>query len=517
MPMQLFDKLKEVVASVLPIPIIVLLLHFTITPLPNGILGQFIIGTFLLILGMGIFMVGADIGMLPMGEMMGSELIKTQKIWLIALFGFLIGSMVTIAEPDLQVLASQVSNVNPDVIKPLLVAAVSIGVGIFVVLGMLRIIFGISISKLLVISYIILLILAAFTSKNFLPIAFDSGGVTTGPLSTPFILALGVGVAAVKGGKNSAEDSFGLLALASTGPIFTVVILGLLFRNSSSSGTFTTETLSQVNNLKELLLSFIKSVPIHIKEVILALLPMIIIFIIFKIFYLKMSKKQLFKIIIGIIYTFVGLVIFLTGVNVGFLPAGTYLGGQIASLHYNWVLIPIGAIIGFCLVAAEPAVHVLNSEVEDVSGGYISKRSMLITLSIGVSISVGLAMIRILTGLNIWWFLAPGYIIALILSFFTPNMFTAIAFDSGGVASGTMTAAFISPFTIGACQVLGGNILTNAFGVVAMVAMTPLIGIQLLGLIYKIKTKQAESLENEEIEQLLREEDSESFLAIDIE
>lgn len=479
----LLGKVKESLTSVLPITIIVLLLHVTIAPLPGGILALFLVGSLLLILGMGLFTLGADIAMMPMGERIGSQLTQSRKLWLLILVSFLIGVIITVAEPDLQVLARQVPAV-PDMV---LILAVALGVGFFLVLALLRIVFGLHLSWMLVLFYGVVFGLAAFTSEEFVTVAFDSGGVTTGPITVPFILALGVGVAAVRGGHSSHNDSFGLVALSSVGPILAVLIMGM-FYDSSASG-YGAEIPGDLASVSELIARFAHGFPEYFRNVGIALLPILAFFLIFQVFWLKLPVSQLIKMMIGLLYTYVGLAVFLTAVNVGFMPAGHYLGAALASLPYKWVLLPVGMVVGFFIVTAEPAVHVLNKQVEEVSGGAITRRAMLMGLSIGVSISLGLAMVRVLTGLSIWWVLVPGYLLSLALTFFVPPIYTAIAFDSGGVASGPMTATFLLPLSMGACEALGGNLLTDAFGIVAMVAMTPLITIQILGLFSEWKNR----------------------------
>lgn len=491
----LVEKIKESISSVLPISIIVIILHFTLAPLPKGLLMLFGIGAVMLIFGMGLFTLGADMSMMPMGERIGAELTKSRKLLVLIIISFLMGFMITVAEPDLTVLAGQV----PSIPNPVIIGTVALGVGIFLVIAILRIVFQIKLSYLLIIFYTVIFILAYFTPVDFVPVAFDSGGVTTGPITVPFIMALGLGVAAVRGGKSAHDDSFGLVALCSVGPILSVLLLGMLY---NSSGSYTDVVITNVNNIGEAFNVFFSSFPHYFKEVAVALSPIVIAFIVFQIIFLKLPKSQLIKMSVGVIYTYVGLVIFLTGVNVGFLPAGNFIGNSLGSLNNNWVLIPTGMVMGFFIVAAEPAVHVLNKQVEDVTGGAISKRSMLISLSLGVAVSIGIAMIRVLTGISIWYFIVPGYLIALILTFFVSPIFTGIAFDSGGVASGPMTATFMLPFSMGAAEAAGGNILTDAFGLVAMVAMTPLITIQILGVVYKIKLKLSENIEEEIIEEV---------------
>lgn len=476
--------MREVITSVLPIGALVTILALTIARIDTILLVQFWIGAILLIFGLAIFLMGADIGMQPMGEFIGSSLTRSRSLWFISLSAFILGAVITVAEPDLQVLASQVNEVSGGLVgRYLLIGCVSVGVGIFLVVAMLRIIFHIRLSTLLIILYGIVFIVAGFTSPDFLAVAFDSGGVTTGPMTVPFILALGVGVSAVRGGKSAEDDSFGLVALSSVGPIASVLIMGIVYRNAQT-------TAPEMKVPEEgLLLPFLHAMPEVLSEVALALTPLLVIFIIFQLVRLKMPKKRFRKILTGLLYTCVGLTLFLVGVNAGLMPAGYELGIVMGKLEYNWILIPVGILTGFSIVFAEPAVRVLNAEVERVTGGHIKRRSMLFTLSIGVALGVGLSMLRIvLGGISLWWYIIPGYLLALILSRFVPQVFVGIAFDSGGVASGPMTATFLLALCLGAAQVTGADVLRDAFGVVAMVAMMPLLAIQFLGLIYKINT-----------------------------
>jgi len=470
--------------------------------MPKGLFMLFSIGAMMLIFGMGLFTLGADMSMMPMGERIGAELTKSRKLLLLVTISFLMGFMITVAEPDLQVLAGQVPSIPDNII----IGTVALGVGIFLVLAILRIVFQIKLSHILILFYGIIFVLAYFTPNDFVPVAFDSGGVTTGPITVPFIMALGLGVAAVRGGKSSHDDSFGLVALCSVGPILAVLVLGLIY---NSSGSYTEVVITEVNSLREAFGAFLLAFPEYFSHVAVALLPIVIAFIIFQVIFLKLPKSQLIKMTVGVIYTYVGLVIFLTGVNIGFLPAGNFIGSALGALDNNWVLIPIGMVMGFFIVAAEPAVHVLNKQVEDVTGGAISKRSMLISLSLGVAVSIGISMIRVLKGVSIWYFIVPGYAIAIILTFFVTPIFTGIAFDSGGVASGPMTATFMLPFAMGAADAAGSNILTDAFGLVAMVAMTPLITIQILGVVYNMKTNKNKIIE-QEIQEIIEESDIDS-------
>ena len=482
----LLEKLKESLGAVLPIIGIVLVLCFSIAPIPNSVLMTFVVGAVLLIIGMMFFTLGAEMAMTPMGERIGTKLTNTRKISVVIVLCFILGFIITISEPDLQVLAEQV----PSIANYTLIIAVATGVGIFLVAAVLRMLFGIPLAHMLLILYPIIFILASIVPQDFLTVAFDSGGVTTGPMTVPFIMALGIGFSAVRSDKHAENDSFGLVALCSVGPILAVLLLGLLYHPEESG--YEQTMIVKTDNSVEMWQLFQEGLPYYMKEMLISLLPIILFFFIFQIVSLHLHKKTLVKIIIGIIYTYIGLVLFLTGVNVGFMPAGNYLGQVIAGLSYPWIIVPIGMLIGYFIVKAEPAVYVLTEQVEELTSGAISAKAMGMSLSIGVAFSLGLAMVRVLTGISILWFLLPGYAVALGLTFFVPKIFTAIAFDSGGVASGPMTATFLLPFSMGACEALGGNVVTDAFGVVAMVAMTPLITIQILGLIYQIQEQMKE-------------------------
>lgn len=478
---KLIEKLTESAKSILPIVLIVLALHFTVARMPTGTLALFLTGAVLLTAGMSVFTLGSDMATMPMGEAIGLTLTKSKKIWKMLLGCFVLGFAVTIAEPDLQVLTKQVPAV-PDMA---LVASVAAGVGIFLVLALLRILLKIRLANLFVAFYALVFAVAALAAPDFLAVGFDSGGVTTGPITVPFILALGAGVSSVRGGQTEEEDSFGLCALCSIGPVLTVLLLGIFFDSSGSGYAF--ETADTVDGVRELLVLYKDGFLLFLREVVLALLPVAVIFGVLQAVRLKLPKTRLIKIGIGLVYTVIGLAVFLTGVNIGFMPAGTFLGGAIASLPYRWILIPISMAIGFFITAAEPAIYLLNRQVEEITSGAISRKMMMAGLSVGISIGLALSMVRIMTGASIWLFLFPGYALALALSFFVPEIFTAIAFDSGGVAAGTMAAAFLLPFAMGACRAIGGNVMTDAFGIIAMVAMMPLLTLQGMGLLYKLK------------------------------
>ena len=478
---KLIEKSKETLKAVVPIILIVLLLSFTIAPISPDILMEFLIGAVMLIVGMLFFSIGAEMAMTPMGERVGTTMTKSRKLLVMIVVSFALGFVITISEPDLQVLAQQV----PSIPNLILIVAVAVGVGLFLVFALLRMLLRVPLPPMLLLFYAVVFAVAAFVPKDFLAVAFDSGGVTTGPMTVPFIMAFGIGISAIRNDKHAAEDSFGLVSLCSVGPIIAVLILGMIYHPESTE--YLSDAIPEIADSVELGRLFAKGIPVYLREMAVSLLPIVLFFGAFQLISRDMKRKTLIKILIGLVYTYVGLVLFLTGVNVGFMPAGNYLGQVIAGLPYAWVIVPIGMIIGYFIVQAEPAVFVLTKQVEEITSGAISAKAMETSLSVGVATSIGLAMIRVLTGISIMWFVVPGYAIALLLTFFVPKIFTSIAFDSGGVASGPMTATFLLPFAMGACNAVGGNIITDAFGVVAMVAMTPLITIQSLGLIYQVK------------------------------
>lgn len=478
---KLREKTRESLSAVLPITGIMLLISIFVVPVELGLMVMFFVGAVMLIIGMGFFQLGAEMSMTPIGEGIGVQISKTKTMIMVLFIGFIMGLIITVSEPDLQVLAEQV----PSIPNLTLILTVGIGVGLFLALAIIRIKYQIELSKLLILFYVILIVGSFFVPKDFIAVAFDSGGVTTGPMTVPFIMALGVGLASSRGDKNSASDSFGLVALSSVGPILAVMVLGFVF---PTEAIYTPNAMPEVFTTRDVAQVFAVHIPYYIGEVALSLLPIVAVFFVFQLLTRRYHKRQMKRIIMGVIYTYIGLILFLCGVNVGFAPVGAILGERLAGLSYNWILVPIGMLIGYYIVKAEPAIQVLNHQVENVTNGAISVKAMNRSMSIGVACSIGLAMLRIILGIPIQWIIIPGYIIALAMSLIVPKIFVGIAFDSGGVASGPMTSTFLLPLCIGVCTALGGDIMTDAFGVVALVALTPLIAIQIMGLVYKFKT-----------------------------
>ena len=481
------EKISESISSVLPIAVIVALMCLSFVPVTTDLMLAFLLGTIMLIVGMGLFTLGAEASMTQIGNHTGAKMTKSRRLWLILVLSFVLGIAITVAEPDLTVLASNVPHINTTV----LIITVSVGVGLFLVICMLRILLGIQLRWVLLVCYAIVFALAAFSDAGFLSVAFDSGGVTTGPMTVPFIMALGVGVASIRSDKNAEADSFGLVALCSIGPILAVMILGFFYE--MEDGTVAASVIQSYADTVALGGGYVKAIPHYMYEVATALAPIVVFFLLVQVFSLKLRKRPFLTIVIGLIYTYVGLVLFLVGVNVGFSSLGTVLGASLAD-KAAWLLVPVAMLMGWFIISAEPAVHVLNKQVEEISAGAVSEKAMGLSLSIAIALATGLAMVRVLTGVSILWFVVPGYAIALAMSFFVPPIFTAIAFDSGGVASGPMAATFMLPFAMGACEAVGGNVITDAFGLVSLVAMMPLITVQVMGAVYLVRSKRTQEV-----------------------
>ena len=475
------EKIMEAFASVLPITLIVLVISVVLTPLPTGTILLFLAGAALLIIGMGFFTLGVDMSMIPMGEGIGVHLTKSTKLFLIIFISFVMGVMVTVAEPNLIVLAHQVS---ASIKFWDLVLTVAAGVGILLIIAVLRTLFRIRLSFLFIILYAICFTLTRFTSHALIPLSFESGSIATGPIVVPFILAVGLGLASVRSDKDSLDDSFGLVALVLIGPVLAMLILGMFYDPGGiEMGTM---PIPQVDTSRDVVALFALELPNQFKDISMAMLSILLCFIVFQISSRRYNRSQLARIIVGFLYTLLGLVFFLTGVNIGFIPVGQLLGFELAISPFRWVLIPLGALIGYFIVSAEPAVHVLNKQVEQISSGAITEKMMYRGLSIGIAAALALTMTRILLGIELLYILVPGYALALLLTLFVPRIFTAIAFDSGAVCTGPMSAAFLLPLVLGVAEGSGRNLMDYAIGIVTIVAMTPAIVIQIMGLKYQL-------------------------------
>ena len=485
---KLREKIVESAGAVLPVTLIVLVLSVALVPVELGTMTLFVVGAVMLVVGMGLFQLGSEMAMTPLGEGVGAQTAKARTLSTVLLIAFAMGVVVTLAEPDLQVLARQV----PSIPNRVLIVSVAVGVGLFLALAMLRILLHISLPNLLTALYLALIALTFLVPESFLPVAFDSGGVTTGPITVPFIMAMGVGMAAVRGDRDAADDSFGLVALSSVGPVLVVLLLGCVFHSQETA--YTAGTVASVATTRDVAQVVAASLPDYAGEVAVALFPLLAVFVLLQLRTRRFPRMQRARILVGFAYTFAGLVLFLCGVNIGFAPVGAQLGQALAKEPTTWLLVPVGMLIGFYIVKAEPAIQVLNHQIQSVTNGAISAQAMNRCLSVGVCVAVALAMLRVILRIPAQVILIPGYLLALTLTRFVPRLFVGIAFDSGGVASGPMTTTFLLPLCIGACQALGGSLMTDAFGVVALVALTPLIAVQLMGVSYQRKVRRAQAL-----------------------
>ena len=488
------DKLKEVLSAVSPIVIIVIILNFTFVDIPTMLLVQFILGALAIVLGLSILLFGIEIGILPFGNHMGSSFLKSNKMWYVIVIGFLLGFFVNIAEPDLQVLANQVSSVMGGFIPMFVIlVAVSIGTGVMLALGIMRIVKNIPLRIMFTIVYGVIFFLAIFSSSDMMAIGFDASGATTGALTVPLVLALSLGVASMKKNrKSSEEDSFGLVGIMSTGAILGVLILNMFVKTDSVVGVL------ELHNIEtsSLFGPFLAAIPSVAVESVIALLPLILMFVIFQKVKFRLKPQAFGKILLGFLYTYIGLIIFLVGAHAGFMNVGTMIGRQLAEYDNKAILVAAGFVLGMVVILTEPAVHILTEQIENVTSGYIKRKTVLFTFSIGVAFAVGLSMLRIaVPEIQLWYYLVPGFAISIALTYFVPPLFVGIAFDSGGVASGPMTATFVLAFAQGASDAVEhSNILVDSFGVIAMVAMTPLIALQVLGLIYKLKSRKSKGV-----------------------
>jgi len=481
-------KLKEVLYAVLPVTILVIILHFTLTPLDPPVLFRFLIGAVFIIIGLSIFLLGVDVGITPIGQLMGSAIAKSNRIWIVVVAGVGLGFFISIAEPDLHILAGQIELVTSgNITKFGIVVVVSIGIAVLLAAGLVRIVYNFPLYRLLTILYLIIFGLALFTSPEFLAISFDSSGATTGALTVPFMLALALGVSSLKkDSKASEKDSFGLVAIVSAGAIISVMIMSIVTRQDKITGKLETHAASS----DSVIMPFLQELPTIAGEITIALLPIVLIYIIFNRITFRQSRRIFHRNLMGVILTFIGLVLFLLGVNAGFMDAGAIVGYTLASLDQKAYIILVALVLGLVVILAEPAVYVLTRQIEDVTSGYVSRRAVLISLSLGVGAAVALSIIRILVSeVDLWHYLLPGYVISIGLMYIVPKLFVGIAFDAGGVASGPMTATFILAFAQGAAEAIdGADVLVDGFGIIAMVAMTPIIALQIMGFIFKLKS-----------------------------
>lgn len=472
------EKISEVSRSLLPIVALVLLLALTIVKPDSGMIVSFLIGSVLLLIGLAIFLLGVDLGMAPIGDHMAVEMATSRTPFKIAALSFLLGFLVTVAEPDLLILGNQVDAASGGSIKALaMVYMVSAGVGILIVLGTFRLLRGRSYRFFMAAAYVCIFVLSLFVSEEFLAISFDSSGATTGALTTPFVLALSAGLSRMKGGSSNEEDAFGMVGVMSAGPMFALMLMSIITGQKRIQG----EPAAMAAH----------TIPMVFMESLVALLPLTLLFFAINFLRIKAPWREIRRIIKGLIYTLVGLTLFLYGVYSGFMDMGRQIGSTIAEQHH-WLLPVVGFLVGMIVVLVEPAVIVLGQQIEETTGGRIPGRIIKITLSIGVALAIMGSMLRIMIpSVKLWYFLLPGFGLALVLSFFADPIFVGIAYDAGGVASGPMTATFVLAFAQGAAAMTPtANVLVDGFGVIAMVAMAPVLSLMVVGAVFRKRTQE---------------------------
>ncbi len=483
-------KFKEVLASVLPITTIVLILHFTICPLDAVSLYAFLLGSALVIIGLTIFLFGIDQGIDPIGHGIGDKLALSTSYAVLITICLVLGFFISYAEPDLHILAGQVDSVTSGQFgHVVMVVVVSVGIGIMMTLGMLRILRDIRLKYVFTAAYGLIFILSLFSSADFMAIAFDASGATTGAITVPFMLALAGGISSMRKSSASEANHFGLVGIASTGAIIGVLVTGLLFGVDKLNGSLPEETVANSNLM---VVYGSKLLPIA-WESLLSLLPIIIAYLLFQIFSFKQKRNRVIDISRGLALTLLGLIIFLWGVNGGFMIVGTKVGIGLASMDSKVPVLLVALLLGLTTVLAEPAVHVLTHQVEEVTGGSVNRILVLIFLSLAVGSAIFMSVLRVFfPEVHLWMYLLPGFGLAVILAYIVPELFVGMAFDAGGVASGPMTATFSLAFIQGiAARVPSADLVVDGFGMIAIVAMMPIIAIELLGMLYHAKTRQA--------------------------
>ena len=496
--------LKEVFLSSLPLAIIIIIVCVFIAPLNNpSDYIKLIVGYVSVVVGQAVFLIGLNISILPIGMLVGGSLIKLKKAAFIIFFGLVFGLLATVAEPALTVLARQTNMVMPIINETIFIWIMGMGIGVMVGFSLYRIMKDLNIKIVFAVLYILTFIVLIFVPNEFVALAFDGSGATTGDISVPFILALGMGISVTMSKHKSNDDSFGIIGLASIGPILALSIYAIIL-NINYKGVFPPEQLYAPGTeitIREILSG-------NFMGVALALLPIILIFLPFQFFLIKQPKKDFINILLGSIVVFIGLMIFLSGIDYGFAFAGKYIGEAFMDPSrpewFKWLLLLIGYILGAAITLSEPAVTVLGEQLEEITNGHIKKLTIRMTLAIGIGFASLLAMVKILTEVNILWFLVPLYAIALIMMIFTPKLFVGLAFDSGGVSGGALTSAFLTPLTLGVAQAVaqrstsgGQSILVNGFGIIAFISVTPLIAVQFLGIVYDMALKKVDKLAKE--------------------
>lgn len=477
---QLLQHVKDALLSILPVTLTVILLHFTgLVPLGNNII-TFVIGAAFLLIGLILFNIGVSESLLKVGEMIGSSLVKVSKFPLLILIVFIMGFVITSAEPSVMLLATQ-TPIN----RYVFVFVVAGGVGLYLVLAVLKVIFNKHFNVFVITTYVLIFGCAILVAPEFLPMAFDSSGVATGVVTVPFIIAIGTGVAMTLSKRRAQEDSFGFVGFAILGPILFVIIMGIF----SDKPTYSAGESGEVLTISQMILNAIKHAAI---DNALVLVPILVFFVIYQVFYIKLSKRKLLRIGVGFIYVYIGLLLFIAGANIGYVPIGNLIGEVLVNKNNLAIMLTIIALIGGLACLAEPSVHFLGSQVEEISDGTIKKTTLVLTLAGGVCISMMLSVIRVYFDFSFMYFIVPGYFIAVALTFIVPRVYTSIAFDGGGAVSSALTASFLAPIIMGVTMAIPGrDLVLNGLGTIGLISMMPLITIQLLGFGAMLKERAA--------------------------
>ena len=499
--MKLFRVLKGTFLSSLPLAAIIIIVCCFIAPMESLFdYVKLIIGYAGVVIGQSIFIVGLDVSILPIGKAVGESLVKLKKVAFIVIFGILFGVLAEIAEPDLTVFSRQVHLAAYQLDEWLLIVIMSAGIGSFVGLGLYRILKDISIKVLFSVFYILIFILAVFTPAEFIGIAFDGSGATTGDIAVPFMLALGIGVSATMSKRKTDDDAFGIIGIASLGPILAIFIYGILFKYTHNGAV----PLPSAGYDPGAVDNFAQIAGFNFREALLTLLPIVLVFVPFQYFLIRLNRREFRRIIFGVIPVFVGHLIFLTCVDFGFAYAGQHIGSSFFASYradwFKWLLLPVGFVLGGAITLSEPTVTVLGLQLEEITNGHIKQMTIRMTLALGIGVASVLVVIKIITQISIFWFLIPLYTTALIMMKFSSKMFVGLAFDSGGVVAGGLASAFLTPFALGIAQAVGNaveaaggvsqSILTNGFGLISFMSVMPLVAVQTLGLVYERRFRQ---------------------------
>lgn len=484
------EKLKEVLTSILPIVVVFSILAIFLLKLPGEEIAMFIFCIILVVLGFTIFLTGVEVGINPMGAIIGKEIPKRRSRMFMILVVFTISFLVTIAEPDVSVFATQVHEMFSSINPGTLTLCIAVGVAFFLIVAAFRIIYKLSLRAIITAGYVVVaimtIVLYATGNNEFIAIAFDSGGVTTGPVTVPVLLALGIGICSV-GAKRNRMEGFGMIGLASIGPIIALLIMGLVSNTTYAAGSESAPEELTIG-LELLWKEFVESA----RGVLIALLPLIAFFIVFKRVFLQHSWASIYYMVEAVAVAGIGVIIFLTGVYTGFMPVAIKLGVELAT-YEPFLVIILGFVLGFLVAFAEPAVSILGDQVQRASRGMLPRKLIIMVISVGVAFLVALGMMKTVYDLNLIWIIIPGYVITIVLMWLGEKDMVGIAFDAGGVSTGPMSVAILSSIYVGLSSALydGATAVINGFGLIALIALAPCLFLSALSVFMKYKGRVA--------------------------